>query len=1384
MKRLQPHSKFCAYSFTSGIYVFFFILLACIPTILNAQPSTISGTGETGTSGTNWSTSGTNPKTITITGIADINASVITGYLDAGTSVVIDNTKDGIYINTNITKTAGTGASLSFKCLSFIRVATNVSISSTSSALDIILWADSDNSQGGTVRDFIFADAGSTFNSNGGKIVMAGGPDDGSNGGANGDGIPDGFAWNGSNAATDGAYLYGGLTLGPRAGTGTVVSLLSNGGDVILRGATSNGNTYPGITSQGSLKIKSGTGKITMYGKSTTGHGIELTYAASPSIAISSASTSTPAIDLKGTTSVAVYSGFWTSNNANGNVLIQSTASTGGGVTIEGTSNNAPGLYLGITGSNQISQVLSQAGTITLKGHSTAGTSLALYGDVYIGNRKDATAVQGITPAVTASAANILIQANGTYQFGNTTGKNTNINSTGSLTLEAYSTSYTGTLSWTGNAAFGATFSSITLGEAAENYNVTVNNTLTAAGNITAYSNDFTLNNGVGLQSTGAGNINLNAKGNFSTVNTTRRTISTANGNINIYADSDAGGNGQLDIDYLTLNAGSGNTTLRGETLGWTTTVNTDKPYINGTGKFTLEPSDASFATNFSTTWFVFDQDANGISGLTLGKSTNTSNITHQTTALNIAGPIAIYGGEVGLTANLTSSAVGDIFIKANTNKNGGPALNGTASILKTAGTGTLTMQSAARLNSGTITASGTGVLNVVLWSDFGNNNNGGVEINQVTTNGGHLWLGGSSSNGGSYTWNGLTVGDGPSVGSVNNNWNSIDFFGPVSTNGGNVLIWGGNGYNAGTSGINNLATGSSSINSGTGNITLIAKNIEGNDIDITSTGMLSLLPDGGSYPAAITWNGTMSGSDFNASSTFDKLLIKNYSSLGGLTIGYYNGQISGGSPVVQTNSSNITVSAAIPVAGPITLYGTGLTVSQNLSSSTNNDISLFGNNLSVGGSVTIGSGGNLIIEPITASTTIGLTGGTGTLAVTAANFNTNFTDGFSEIRIGNSAAGNISFGSAITAKDNMRFTTSGNLLLDEILTLGNNHLKFIGNTIVPASNKYIKTNGTGKLYMDIANNAGKLYPLGVNYYNPVTITNHTGVNDEFYATVSSGVYADGSNGGTSVSFSPRINLTWNIGNAGATTGAGNIDLNFGWNAANVTGSLATPRLIHHNGTEWVQQSGTPTFDLSAGTLSYTGYTGTLSPFGIAEADITLPLTWVSFKGENLGNAVVLEWKTSSEYNNAYFEVERSTNGVSFTRIGQVIAAQQGAGNLNAYHYRDEKPLSGISYYRLKQVDFDGKNSFSAIVKISIADAQTYSMVALPATKQIRLSIPASATSKLHLMIYDVAGRRVLYQQISAGQTVINTGSLITGAIYVVKVIQGGSTLFSKRFVN
>jgi hypothetical protein len=82
-------------------------------------------------------------------------------------------------------------------------------------------------------------------------------------------------------------------------------------------------------------------------------------------------------------------------------------------------------------------------------------------------------------------------------------------------------------------------------------------------------------------------------------------------------------------------------------------------------------------------------------------------------------------------------------------------------------------------------------------------------------------------------------------------------------------------------------------------------------------------------------------------------------------------------------------------------------------------------------------------------------------------------------------------------------------------------------------------------------------------------------------------------------------------------------------------------------------------------------------------------------------NQVELTWTTASETNNDFFTIERSKNGIDFKALAQV----PGAGNSNQilnYKLIDDQPYEGISYYRLKQTDFDGKFTFSEIRTINL----------------------------------------------------------------------------------
>ena len=94
-----------------------------------------------------------------------------------------------------------------------------------------------------------------------------------------------------------------------------------------------------------------------------------------------------------------------------------------------------------------------------------------------------------------------------------------------------------------------------------------------------------------------------------------------------------------------------------------------------------------------------------------------------------------------------------------------------------------------------------------------------------------------------------------------------------------------------------------------------------------------------------------------------------------------------------------------------------------------------------------------------------------------------------------------------------------------------------------------------------------------------------------------------------------------------------------------------------------------------------------------------LPISLLFFNGELINHMVELRWSTILEINNGKFIIERSTDLSHWEPIGELA----GAGNYNSirnYNFTDESPLGGISYYRLKQIDYDGLFSYSNLVVI------------------------------------------------------------------------------------
>lgn len=334
-------------------------------------------------------------------------------------------------------------------------------------------------------------------------------------------------------------------------------------------------------------------------------------------------------------------------------------------------------------------------------------------------------------------------------------------------------------------------------------------------------------------------------------------------------------------------------------------------------------------------------------SSFTFGKITNTKDFT-MLKSLTVNGAISIFGGVLSLSGTYTSTNTGDIWIKSNaTNVGSTPSIYFQTDVLKTGGNRSkLLMQAMGRINYANpkkIEATNT-ALDVILWSDFDNSNNdGGTTLYcDITTNGGHVWLGGSNSNAGSMTWNGLTVGDGPSIGtSGSTNYNAMDFSGNVTTSGGDIFIWTGDGYTAGggISGIEVFTT-NKTLNAGSGEITLITNSgVKTNSLILLTTGQINIAPNATGFTSnPFVFSGTTAANTFTGSGNMNKIVIQNPQSVAQLNIGYY----SNSNGLSFNNASAITIGTSYTTNGAIFIKGSTINLNGAVTAN-NNKITLAG---------------------------------------------------------------------------------------------------------------------------------------------------------------------------------------------------------------------------------------------------------------------------------------------------------------------------------------------------------------------------------------------------------------------------------------------------------
>ncbi|OKL41205.1 hypothetical protein [Pontibacter flavimaris] len=147
-----------------------------------------------------------------------------------------------------------------------------------------------------------------------------------------------------------------------------------------------------------------------------------------------------------------------------------------------------------------------------------------------------------------------------------------------------------------------------------------------------------------------------------------------------------------------------------------------------------------------------------------------------------------------------------------------------------------------------------------------------------------------------------------------------------------------------------------------------------------------------------------------------------------------------------------------------------------------------------------------------------------------------------------------------------------------------------------------------------------------------------------------------------------------------------------------------------------------------------------------------LPVELASFEGKVTQSGISLEWETASEQNNSHFEVERSADGKTFAALGSVPGNGNSSVSL-AYSYLDKYPLEGMNYYRLKQVDVDGRYEYSKVVAVTAAEksgklqAQLLPNPCLQGDCQLRIATAAPG-QPVRVQLQDLTGRVVFEQNL------------------------------------
>jgi autotransporter-associated beta strand protein len=452
---------------------------------------------------------------------------------------------------------------------------------------------------------------------------------------------------------------------------------------------------------------------------------------------------------------------------------------------------------------------------------------------------------------------------------------------------------------------------------------------------------------------------------------------------------------------------------------------------------------------------------------------------------------------------------------------------------------------------------------------------------------------------------------------------------------------------------------------------------------------------------------------------------------------------------IINDNTKSLTKAGAGTLAfGAQAVTINALTVSAGTLISTSGNLSLSGD-FTNNGSFTHNNG------------RVSFVGATSTSVTGTANGNS--THNFYDVTINKAGTATITMPVGVTSQINNSMTLTNGIVNQ------NGTLNFLnGSSVLGASNASYVNGQVVKF-----GTQAFTFPVGAgNFYRPVSISAPAVSTDNFTAqyflTDPSPSYTHTSKDAT-IDHIGRCEY-WILNRTG---GSSNVSVTLSWNTTSCGVSHLPELLVARwdavTNTWKDEGNGGTTGNTTAGTVVTSAPVTSFSPFTLASktSNNILPIALIDFTAILSDNKVNLNWSTSTETNNKYFTVERSKDGVNF----EFVAKVQGAGNSTTpkqYFTQDEKPYQRLSYYRLKQTDFDGQFKYSKIVPINYKGEvlKEIKIYPNPVINELTIELPGKMET-IYFEILSSTGA-VIYKGNFKQKTTVQTSNFASGT-YLIK---------------